>query len=147
MTRKQAIATIDAITFEGMWDDILERVSNGEPLTQIARDDPRNPDIPRLRRWILNDPTRRNAYYEARKTGAEAVEDEMIAIADATDNPLEDIQRSKLRLDTRKFLLSVWNKSRYGEKQETVNGTFGSGGIVIQIGNVEVPTGHTIDHE
>ena len=45
----------------------------------------------------------------------------MIQIADAADT-VEDVQRSTLRINTRKFLLGVWNKKRFSEiKQQDVN--------------------------
>ena len=48
---------------------------------------------------------------------------EMIEIADSTDS-IEDVQRSKLRIDTRRFLVGVWNKKRYSEtKQVELVGT------------------------
>ena len=31
---------------------------------------------------------------------------------------MEDVQRSKLRIDTRKWVLGVWNKKRYGEVKQ-----------------------------
>jgi len=106
---------------EWVWEHALERCTAGETLTSICRD-AHMPDIERFRRWIFADPQRKARYYEAREAGAEKIEDEMLDIADGEG--MEDVQRSTLRINTRKWLLGVWNRKRYGEsKQIDVNHT------------------------
>ncbi len=55
----------------------------------------------------------------AKAVGAEAVEDELIRISDGRledggASP-DDVSRSQLRINTRKWLLQVWNRKRYGD--------------------------------
>lgn len=104
-----------------LFETVLERVASGISLTETLRTDVRQPDVGAFLRWIHRDSKRKQRYYEAQEIGGEIVADEMISIADAT-NSLEDVQRSTLRINTRKFLLSVWNKKRFGEtKQIEIN--------------------------
>ena len=110
--------------YDNFFVSVLERVANGEPLSQIVREDPRCFDIANFRSWVHRDPKRKSQYYDARAIGAESVEDELISIADASDSPMEDVQRSTLRIGTRKWLLGVWDRKRYGEtKQLDINTT------------------------
>ena len=39
---------------------------------------------------------------------------EILEIADAVDS-MEDVQRSKLRIESRQFLIKTWNRKRYGD--------------------------------
>ena len=76
----------------------------------------------RFRAWIFRDERRRNAYYAAKALAAEAVEDELIRIADGVgpdgEPLLEDNQRSALKIETRKWLLKIWNRRRYGDVKQ-----------------------------
>lgn len=69
--------------------------------------------------WIHKDIQRRNRLYEAQAIGAEMVASEIIDIADGDpDRPPEDVNRSKLRIDSRFRLLAVWNRQRFGEVKQ-----------------------------
>lgn len=87
-------------------------------------------------RWIRADPERLARFREAQEIGTELIEDEMIAIADA-ENSLEDVARSKLRIDTRKDVLGFRNRKRYSK--DVIPSNPFSGGITINIGDVLVP--------
>jgi hypothetical protein len=106
-----------------MYDYILEQIALGEPLKKALALDVREPDYGKFLRWIHADEDRKNRYYEAQMIGSEIIADDMIEIADA-DDTIEDVQRSTLRINTRKYLLSVWNRKRYGDirqVEQTVN--------------------------
>lgn len=120
-------------TYENLFESVIDRVMNGEPLAQILREDPRQISISEYRRWVNGSKERKERYAEAKRLGAEAVEDELIAIADGDG----DVNRDQLRINTRKFLLGVWDKSRYTKDGGGVS--TGSGGVVINIGQVESP--------
>lgn len=103
-------------TYDLMFEDILEQLANGRPLKQILDDDVRQIDYQHLLRWIHADTDRENRYQEAQRIGTEMLAAECIQIADAEDS-LEDVQRSKLRIDTRFFIMGAWNK-RYRKTQQ-----------------------------
>ncbi len=71
---------------------------------------------------------------------------EIMRIIDATDS-LEDVQRSKLKLEGRKFLLQTYSRDRYANEKQPA--TSMSGGITINIGAVDSPyaDGITIDNQ
>jgi hypothetical protein len=111
------------LTYEAMFETTLDYVQMGRPLSHIVRDDPRDINYAHYLNWIHKDPIRKQRYYTAQEIGAESVADELMHIADATDS-LEDVARSTLRINTRKWLLGVWNRKRFGEtKQLEVNNT------------------------
>lgn len=110
------------LTYENFFVTVIQRVTAGEPISRVIREDPRDIPVGEYLRWIHKDSQRKQAYYEARSIGAALVEDELTRIADAIDDPLEDVQRSTLRINTRKWLLGVWDRKRYGDiKQIEVN--------------------------
>lgn len=85
-------------------------------------------------RWILADKDRAARFREAKAIMAELMEGELIAIADARDNLMEDVTRSKLRIDTRWKWMAVNNPDRYAPKKD--NGLTGDTSINITIAGV-----------
>ncbi len=112
---------------------ILGRLSAGEPLAQICRDDGM-PHASTFRRWCESQANKVDgvslaiAYAHARDDGFDAIALEALDIADdsKTDTRLgkdgqempdsEWISRSRLRVETRLKLLAKWDPKRYGEK-------------------------------
>lgn len=102
---------------EWVWEHILERLMAGETLTSVCKD-PAMPEYQPMLRWIHAEEDRKARYHDARAVGASLIEDQMLAIADGSDNEMEDVQRSTLRISTRKWLLGVWDRKRYGETKQ-----------------------------
>lgn len=113
--------------------EICTRMALGETLAQICRDQ----DMPgraTVYRWQESQPGFRVMYQRAREALVEFWADELVDIADdtsldtvtkvtpqgreyeATDH--ENIQRSKLRVDTRKWLMAKLRPGQYGDKVE-----------------------------
>ncbi len=116
---------------------LLEQMeTSGITLAQFCREYHRNLDETRFRSWVLNNPKRRERFDAAKLIMASNVEDEMLRIADATDNPMEDVQRSKLRIDTRKWWLSIQDPKRYSSKSETIHTGGPGGGVNITIAGI-----------
>lgn len=114
---KITLRELELITYGNAFESALEKISKGQSLSSIINEDQRTLDYGAFLRWIHKDPIRKNRYYEAQEIGAEIVAGEMLQIADA-ENSLEDVQRSTLRISTRKYLLGVWNKRRFGEVKQ-----------------------------
>lgn len=107
--------------YDALYTSLLDRVASGQPMTAALEVSAHSIEYGRFMAWVKRDPERLNAYYEAQEAGAEVVAEQMIQIADAADT-VEDVQRSTLRINTRKFLLGVWNRKRFGEvRQQDVN--------------------------
>lgn len=83
-------------------------------------------------RWLVSKPLFREQYALAKEAGAEVLADELIAIADDGSNDYmlrtgrdgseawvlngEHVQRSKLRVDTRKWVLAKLLPKKYGDR-------------------------------
>jgi len=103
---------------------ICERLAEGETLRSICRDKGM-PAASVVRRWALDDREGFYAHYaRARDTGLDAMADELLDIADDGENDRdadgkadsEHINRSRLRVDTRKWYLSKLAPKRYGDR-------------------------------
>ena len=102
--------------FEIFFETVLNKIAQGINLKEILRDDQRDFDYTQLLRWIHKDPQRKSRYYEAQEIGSEMIAAEILEIADGNaDGIPEDVQRSKLRIDSRQFLIKTWNRKRYGD--------------------------------
>lgn len=112
--------------------EILERMSRGEPLAEICRSEGM-PHMSTWREWCRNDEKLNIAHGHARDDGYDALAAETLRIADDGTNDFVDkmnaegevigkafdkehVQRSKLRVDTRLNLLAKWDPRRYGNK-------------------------------
>lgn len=124
---------LDDLMFESLFEDFLDRVrENALGVGQLFNNDPREPDYKRFIAWVMRDEQRRTRYYEAKEVGAEVLEVEIPIIADAGDS-LEDVNRSTLRINARKWLLGVWNRKRFGDvKQIDQNVTIDLSGAMEQ---------------
>lgn len=106
---------------------ICERVAGGEFLAKICLEDGM-PSEASFRRWKNSNDDLQAAYARAREDRADAWADELVQIADdgsrdytqAEDGRLvpdhDHIQRSKLRVDARKWVMSKHAPRAYGEK-------------------------------
>lgn len=103
--------------YPALFERALEGIMQGKPLSQAVEEYPLAVDYSDMLAWIHRDEERRTRYYDAQAVGAEVVADEMIAISDASDS-IEDVQRSTLRINTRKWLLGVWNRKRFGDVKQ-----------------------------
>lgn len=123
-------ASLRDVQYPAMFAHYLSRIEMGEPLHKIIDEDLREPSYRHFMSWILRDPERKADYYRAQEVGAEIVASELLKIADSEDS-LEDVARSSLRISTRKYLLGVWNKKRYGEvKSVELGGTINIANIL-----------------
>ena len=96
-------------------DRLCERLADGETLRAICRGEGM-PDERTVRRWALDDVEGFSTQYaRAREIGYQSMADDLTEIADAKDG---DPARDRLRVDTRKWLLSKALPKIYGDKQQ-----------------------------
>lgn len=117
-------------------DEICERIAEGESLRRICLSE-HLPNRKTIFHWLLNDthPGFCDQYRMARDMQAENFADEMNDIADDGSNDYmenvddqgavigyklngEHINRSRLRIDTRKWIASKLKPKKYGDKIE-----------------------------
>ena len=113
-------------------DEICRRLSQGEPLAQICRDE-HMPAVRTVSDWKKARESFSADFAHAREDGFDQIAAECLDIADETafdtiitdtgDKPnTEWISRSKLRIETRLKLLAKWDPKRYGDKVDLNHG-------------------------
>jgi hypothetical protein len=96
--------------------EICRRLTEGEPPKGICRDDGM-PAESTVRLWGLDDVEGFAALYaRARLVGYHTMADELIEISDNTGTDPAAVNRDRLRVDTRKWLLSKALPKIYGDK-------------------------------
>ena len=109
--------------YQQIFERVVEDIYRGRSLQSLIEDDYRVISYEDFLRWVKRDPMRHERFKEAQESRTEFIAGEILEIADAEDS-IEDVQRSKLKIDTRKWLMGAWNKKRYGEvKQVEVAGS------------------------
>jgi hypothetical protein len=148
-----------------MAETICSRMSEGETLSDICRTEG-FPDRVTVFRWEKAHEDFRNALARAREAQAHRWAEELLAIADDGQNDFmerkradgsievafnaEHVQRSRLRVDTRKWLLTKALPRLYGDRVEGDLGT-ASNPIVLLLQQVQaralpvVPTAPTVE--
>lgn len=111
---------------------ICLRLAEGESLRSVCSDDGM-PSKQAVLRWLARNEEFRAQYVRAKEEGAEAIAEELFDIADDGSNDWmekldkegnavgyqlngEHVQRSKLRIDTRKWYLSKIMPKKYGDR-------------------------------
>lgn len=115
---------------EKIFEEVLEYIEEGKSLRSILR----NSDMPSSRtffKWLDEDKDKVKRYARATEIRAENIFEDMLEIADDGTNDymtitkgdisynVEDKEvtnRSRLRLDTRKWMLSKLQPKKYGDK-------------------------------
>ena len=116
-------------------DELCERLSKGEPMAQICRDE-HMPAVSTISDWTLGKSSLSPEetlqlsvrVARAREDGYDAIANDCLNIADGNGKdmriteagvPVADhdvVQRARLRVDTRLKLLACWDPKRYGNK-------------------------------
>jgi hypothetical protein len=107
-------------------NQILERVSNGEPLAKACRELGTHRNT--FYDWLDRDETLPVRFARAREAGFDAIADECFALADEQPE-LEStahgqkrdagyVAWKRMQIDTRLKLLAKWDPKRYGERIE-----------------------------
>lgn len=98
---------------EELGDLICAGIASGRSLVKICEDDGM-PVTQSIYRWRRLHPEFSDNYAHAREDAADVFVQEIMEIADAAE--VEDVQVAKLRVDTRKWTASRFNRA-YQEKQ------------------------------
>lgn len=106
---------------------VLRRIAEGESLRQIAKDEGM-PAPATVCDWAAADPVFAEQYARAKEAQMDRYAEEILEIADDATNDwmqnkhgdktldAEHVQRSRLRVDSRKWLMSKLAPKKYGEK-------------------------------
>ncbi len=118
-------------------DKVCERIAEGASMRTVCSPDDM-PGLSTVFRWLRIFPEFREQYARATEERTEAMSEEILDIADDGSNDMMTIQkgnasyeienkevtnRSRLRVDTRKWLMSKMKPKKYGDKLDmTTNG-------------------------
>ena len=109
-----------------IFDEICVRIAEGESLRKICKDE-KMPSLVSVWRWLNESETLSKQYTRAREEQAETFVDEILDIADDNkdDTYLDEngkliinqevIARSRLRVDSRKWIASKLKPKRFGD--------------------------------
>lgn len=108
--------------------EVCDRIANGESLIKICKSEGM-PKKNTVLAWVIEDAEFSNQYARAREAQADHYLDEIVEISDqsaldteidpASGNEVtnhEVIQRARLRVDTRKWVMSKLAPKKYGDK-------------------------------
>lgn len=104
-------------TFDAMFERVLTEITCGRTLKSIVAEDMRDIDYAAFWRWIKRDSRRTDRYKEAKELRTEWWAGRIIEIAEADDSA-EDVARSKIKIDTYKWLMGADNRKTYGETKQ-----------------------------
>jgi len=118
---------------EALASYLCAEIASGRSLRSVC-EDTGMPDKSTVFRWISKHEAFRDQYARAQEDRTAAMAEELLDIADFEDK--EDAQRAKLRIDTRKWLMSKMAPKKYGDK--VVNEHSGPDGGPIPVRRFEV---------
>lgn len=132
--------------------EICARIAEGLSLRTICLDE-HMPDASTVFRWLPKHEEFREQYARAREAAADAMSEDLMDIADdgtndwmerkrpdgSTEEVLnsEHIQRSRLRVETRKWLMTKLSPKKYGDKQQLEHTGANGGPILLWGSNTE----------
>ena len=120
--RKRLSRELLDATFHAMFERVLTEITRGRTLKSIVSEDLREIDYAAFWQWIKRDSRRHERYKEAKELRTEWWAGRIIEIAegtaDDTSAALDDVARSKLQIDTYKWLMGADNRRTYGETRQ-----------------------------
>lgn len=127
-------------------DEICEKLAEGISLRTVCLD-PKIPTASSVFRWLRTNEEFRKQYARAKEESADAMAEELLDIADDGKNDWmtrnfgkeqvrvvdnEALQRSRLRVDVRKWLMSKMKPKKYNDKMDiTSDGEALKGNTII----------------
>jgi len=133
-----------ARTRDEVFAEMLERISTGESVSAICGSGGQYPDIRTFWRWIASSKDNINLYEAALAMRAHVYAEELTALADDSRGDIETrydkdgnayqvinnelVARSKLRINTRQWIVSKLLPKKYGDRLE-----LGGGGASLTI--------------
>ena len=110
-------------------DELCQRLSQGVSMRSVCRDDDM-PCMATIWRWLRENDNFAKRYTAAKQESADAMIEDILAISDQDDEE-ESTNRSRLRVDTRKWIAAKLRPEKYSEKLDL---TPSGGTVKITIG-------------
>ncbi len=112
---------------ENIFEYVCQEIEKGRALRNVLKDE-NMPSTSTFYQWLDNDEVKAKQYARATEVRADIIFDDILAIADENTNDTsinengievvnnDVIQRSRLRIDARKWVLSKLNPKKFGDK-------------------------------
>ena len=131
------------LEYEALFPIVMEKVAGGSILSRAINDDVRDLDTGAFLAWLRKDKARLRIYNEAKEMRTEVWAGKTIEYAEGIG--MEDVQRSKLIVDTYFRLMEADNRKVYGRSQQIdVTSTIS---ITAALDSARQRAGITIDHD
>ena len=108
------------VSFPFVFENLMGQIARGVTLRTALRERLPDAHYEAFMRWVMRDPDRKRRYYETLEIASETTSSDMLSIADGLDPdaPPETVHLARLKIDTRRFLIGVWNRARFGEVKQ-----------------------------
>ena len=112
---------------DNIFEYVCQEIEKGKALRNVLKDE-NMPSTSTFYQWLDNDEVKAKQYARATEVRADIIFDDILAIADENTNDTsinengievvnnDVIQRSRLRIDARKWVLSKLNPKKFGDK-------------------------------
>lgn len=135
------------------FDTIIQRICEGESLRSILMHADRNvlPSMGVFLKWVNDDEDLRQQYARAMEVRSEAMFEEILDISDESNADIditdegkirvvgEAVQRSRLKIDARKWMLGKMNPKKYGDKVDITSDGEKVNTTIINLGSGTKP--------
>ena len=103
---------------------VCEGVARGEGLRSVCGPDRARgmPDEATAYGWLSEKPDFTRRVAQAREAWADLIIEEMLEISNGAAGDAKDVNRDKLRIETRKWLVAKLSPARYGDKAAPASG-------------------------
>jgi len=118
---------------DNIFEYVCQEIEKGRALRNVLKDE-NMPSTSTFYQWLDNDEVKAKQYARATEVRADIIFDDILAIADENTNDTsinengievvnnDVIQRSRLRIDARKWVLSKLNPKKFGDKADITSG-------------------------
>ena len=135
------------------FDFIIKHIEEGNSLRSALRE-PNTPSSETFYKWLDSDELKAKRYARACEKRADSIFEDILDIADESENDTveinkdgvvetyvnhENIQRAKLRVDARKWMLGKMNPKKYSDKSSLDLTTNGESINLISLGSGKNP--------
>ncbi len=115
-----------------MFDKIMELLELGDSLSDVLKQNQNYPSRPTFYKYLKEDKNRLNKYARATHIRADFLFDQILEIADKQEADVEIkdgiqivnpniVNRNRLQIDSRKWVLSKMNPKKYGDKLDVTS--------------------------
>ena len=118
---------------DNIFEYVCQEIEKGRALRNVLKDE-NMPSTSTFYQWLDNDEVKAKQYARATEVRADIIFDDILSIADENTNDTsinengievvnnDVIQRSRLRIDARKWVLSKLNPKKFGDKTDITSG-------------------------